>query len=279
MAEILRLLGVSALLIGLVSCTKAKLSCPAAARELYSPSALFRGALGVLSGRADAVYVLSAKYGLLPLDQVVAPYDQTLKDADRADRAAWAASVFAALQRRHGASFQGITFEFHAGEAYRHPLEELLVGAGAACTCPVQGLAMGERLAFYAGRLAKPAGSEVTVAAAVPESPPGMHDLLAVMAAMQGQELTTGTGAPFRVEQVTPERVVVVPDSTKKPRPISWRELEQGWAFLLHHRMMTLGQVREVASEANPADVFALLGRMPGVRVESGRPLRLRLFE
>lgn len=135
--------------IGLISCTKSKTAYPAPARELYSPSALFRGALGYLEGRADVVYVLSAKYGLLPLDQVAEPYDLTLKDATPAYRRAWALGVLRDLQARYGVSLNGVVFEFHAGEAYTVVLRPLLEAAGATCVSPVEGLPIGGRLHFY----------------------------------------------------------------------------------------------------------------------------------
>lgn len=74
----------------MISCTRSKTAYPAPARVLYSPSALFRGAVRYLTARAGAINVLLAKYGLLSLDQVSAPYDQTLKDATQGERTAWA---------------------------------------------------------------------------------------------------------------------------------------------------------------------------------------------
>lgn len=135
--------------IGLISCAKSKTKFPAPARELYGPSALFRGALGYLEGRADVVYVLSAKYGLMPLDQVAAPYDQTLKDFDPTYRKAWAVGVLRDLKQRHGSKLGGVVFEFHAGEAYSAHLRPLLEAAGATCVSPVEGFTIGERLHFY----------------------------------------------------------------------------------------------------------------------------------
>lgn len=135
--------------IGLISCTKSKTPYPAPARELYSPSALFRGALGYLEGRADHIYVLSAKYGLLPLDEVAAPYDQTLKNESPAYRRDWALKVLREIQARHGQSLVGLTFEFHAGEAYSSQLRPLLEAAGATCISPVEGMRFGGRLHFY----------------------------------------------------------------------------------------------------------------------------------
>jgi hypothetical protein len=50
------------------SCTKSRTTYSIAARELFQPSALVRGALRYLEGRVDCIYILSSKYGLLPLD-------------------------------------------------------------------------------------------------------------------------------------------------------------------------------------------------------------------
>jgi len=97
----------------------------------------------------DCVYVLSAKYGLLPLDEVIAPYDVTLKNATPTQRHLWAAQVLSDLQERHGRVLQGVEFEFHAGEAYRRELWPMLEAAGARCESPVAGLKIGERLRFY----------------------------------------------------------------------------------------------------------------------------------
>lgn len=142
--------GGDSLLIGLISCTKAKLPQPVPAGELYSPSHLFQGARRSLAGRADLTYILSAKYGLVPPDRVIAPYDQTLKAMGPDERERWAGQVFAELVRRHGESVSGITFEFHAGSAYQSDLEPLLRAAGAACISPVGGMTIGRRLQFYA---------------------------------------------------------------------------------------------------------------------------------
>lgn len=266
------------MLIGLISCTKAKTPYPAPARELYSPSGLFRGALRTLEGRADAIYVLSAKYGLLPLDQVVAPYDQTLKDASPADRANWARAVVQALHARHG-SLNKVTFEIHAGMAYRNPLESLLQREGGVCTCPVDGLSMGQRLAFYAqGAPARPA--QVPTAAWPARAPAQTvtdSDLHTFIGGLTGRTLQTGTGKPFLVEQVTAERVVVVPEETKKPRPIRWAEVEGAHAMLLRKGAITLADVRAESSEANPAYVFALLAELPDVTLVHDRPMRLEL--
>lgn len=263
------------MLIGLISCSKAKTPYPAPARDLYSPSDLFKGALKNLSGRADAMYVLSAKYGLLPMDKIVEPYDQTLVNASPAERNIWAQGVLHALQQRHGSSLAGITFEIHAGMAYRAPLEALLRDAGAECSCPVEGLAMGQRLAFYAGMAAAKPADSGSVLAKKPAIIP-VH-LPEALRGLRGKNVTTGTGASFEVSQVTVTGITVVPERTLKPRTIRWREIEGAHVALLQRRSLTLAEVREAASEANPAYVFALLGCLPNVELIRDRPMKLVL--
>jgi len=80
-------------LIALLSCPKSKTSYPAPARELYSASPRFRKALAYMLPYADDVYVLSARYGLVTLDEPLEPYEQTLKTTSTAARRAWAGRV------------------------------------------------------------------------------------------------------------------------------------------------------------------------------------------
>lgn len=135
--------------IALLSCTKSKAPCPAPARDLYAPSALFRKALAYVEPQVDLVYVLSAKYGLVTLDQPLEPYELTLKTMPAEQQAAWASQVLGQIQVRHGTNLTGFTFEFHTGVEYRKHLERHLRRAGATCTCPVEGLPIGDRLHYY----------------------------------------------------------------------------------------------------------------------------------
>jgi len=135
--------------VALISCTKTKTSYPAPARELYGASPLFRKALAYVEPRVDEVLVLSAKHGLVTLDQPLEPYEQTLKAMGTAERRLWAERVFRQIREHFGGSLEDITFEFHTGTEYRADLEGLLTRAGATCTCPVEGLGIGERMSFY----------------------------------------------------------------------------------------------------------------------------------
>jgi hypothetical protein len=135
--------------VGLVSCSKAKLDHAAPARELYSKSALFRGARCHVERTCDRWFVLSAKHGLVKPEQVLEPYNQTLNDASPAERRAWSATVLAQLQAELG-DLRGTTFEAHAGAAYLYfGLADGLIRLGAGVENPLDGLGLGKRLQFY----------------------------------------------------------------------------------------------------------------------------------
>jgi len=135
--------------VGLVSCSKSKLDHPAPARELYSPSHLFRGARCYVERTCDRWFVLSAKHGLVRPEQVLEPYDQTLDKASRAERRRWGDVVLAALETEVG-DLRGITFEVHAGATYLNfGLVDGLRARGAQVDNLVQGLRQGERQHFY----------------------------------------------------------------------------------------------------------------------------------
>ncbi|MFJ5635214.1 DUF6884 domain-containing protein [Streptomyces goshikiensis] len=69
-------------LVVVIPCSGAKTSHPAAAGQLYTGSLHkhARRTADALTAQGGTVLVLSARHGLLPLDQVIEPYDQTWKD-------------------------------------------------------------------------------------------------------------------------------------------------------------------------------------------------------
>ncbi|WP_146151868.1 DUF6884 domain-containing protein [Ahniella affigens] len=74
--------------IALVSCAKSQHTQPIAAKDLYT-SALFRASRRFAERFADDWYILSAAYGLLHPDQVVAPYERPLNTLTRSERQTW----------------------------------------------------------------------------------------------------------------------------------------------------------------------------------------------
>jgi hypothetical protein len=77
--------------IALVACCGQKLDRAAPAGDLYT-SPLFKKA-AAYARTFDGWYILSAKYGLVRPDAVIAPYDCTLLKMRKADRLAWGRKV------------------------------------------------------------------------------------------------------------------------------------------------------------------------------------------
>lgn len=79
------------------NCTAKKLDRPAPARELYLGPSVRRTAKAVdearRAGARVALYIISARHGLLREDQVVEPYDETLSGRRRDEVKKWAAEV------------------------------------------------------------------------------------------------------------------------------------------------------------------------------------------
>ena len=129
--------------VGLVSCSKAKLDRPVPARELYSASDLFRKASRYCETNCDGWFILSAKHGLVHPDQVLEPYDLTLKNLPRPELREWGRRVAKQLR-----DLGNVRFEAHAGRDYIWPLEDV----GIRVTNPLAGLSFGHRLRWYLER-------------------------------------------------------------------------------------------------------------------------------
>src|SRR6266481_3140972 len=83
--------------IVLLSCVKSKRAYRCKASYMYT-SPLFRKMMAyALSLKPKSVYILSAKYGLLRPDDIIEPYEQTLKKMSARDRQQWARTVITKL--------------------------------------------------------------------------------------------------------------------------------------------------------------------------------------
>jgi hypothetical protein len=136
--------------VGLVGCVKTKLRHAVAAKDLYI-SPLFLGRRAYVERSCQRWLILSSLRGLIDPDEVIEPYEQTLKTASMAERRRWSHLVLQSLDERFG-DVSHLSFEIHAGKDYiDYGLVEGLIRRGARVELPVQGLTMGEQLAFYAG--------------------------------------------------------------------------------------------------------------------------------
>lgn len=136
--------------IVLISCASKKLKEAAPAEELYT-SPLFKSSLAYArSLKPDAIYVLSAKYGLLPLSETIPPYEETLNTKTAAEVEFWAEMVREQLFRV--GDFEKDTFVFLAGDAYRKYLMPHLRHV----EVPLKGRGIGKQLQFLKHALITP---------------------------------------------------------------------------------------------------------------------------
>lgn len=127
-----------------LSCVSKKrnYSCPAS--DMYI-SDLFKKSLAYATKITDHtnVYILSAKYGLLELDQQIEPYELTLNIMNKKQRKEWANKVLMQCKDKD------ISFDeeavFLCGEKYR----EFLMKEFKNSTAPLKHMGIGEQLAFY----------------------------------------------------------------------------------------------------------------------------------
>lgn len=140
--------------IALISCSKEKKGYPSPAWELYSASKLFSLSYQYAKKNADKIYILSAKYNLVAEDQVISPYNQTLKEMNRQKQLNWATDVLEALGRECNLSSDH--FILLAGNTYCRDLIQHLPNH----SMPLDGLRMGERMS----RLKKLLEGSVSVA-------------------------------------------------------------------------------------------------------------------
>lgn len=128
--------------IVLISCVSKKLSSKAKAGNLYT-SVLFKLNLKFAkSFNTEHIYILSAKHGLIDLDDIIAPYDLTLNNMKTNDIKAWSSRVLAQLKDK--CDLQKDYFIFLAGEKYRKYLIPHIVSYD----IPLQGKRIGEQLQY-----------------------------------------------------------------------------------------------------------------------------------
>jgi hypothetical protein len=133
--------------IVLIACVKSKLPYRAKAKDLYI-STLFRSNMEYAHRlNPDDIYILSAKYGLVELEEEIDTYNLTLNGMGEAEKKAWAERVIASLQQK--ADLQNDYFIILAGNNYRkHIIPHLN-----SFEIPLEGLSFGQQLAELKQRL------------------------------------------------------------------------------------------------------------------------------
>jgi len=126
--------------IVLLSCSKAKRTYPCESRLLYDASNLFSKSLAYAQSLSNDIFVLSSKYGLVDLDTIVEPYDETLNDKSSDELSDWGEKVIGQLKQR--VDIDNSTFIILAGKNYYNPIYNYLKNV----KLPLFGLSFGERL-------------------------------------------------------------------------------------------------------------------------------------
>jgi hypothetical protein len=142
----------------LIACSGSKAAAAAPAAQLYQGD-LFRKSLAWAQRQGCAeVAILSARHGLLPLDQVVAPYDERLVQATLPQRRRWAERVLAQLLQRWPLG-EACELVFLAGRRYAEPLVELIHAAAPHTQIrrPLAGRGIGSQKGWLARQLRGPA--------------------------------------------------------------------------------------------------------------------------
>src|SRR5450759_2994064 len=126
----------------LIPCVSQKLSHAALAKDLYV-SSLFKFCLRYAKTlKPDLIFILSAKYGLVALDQPLEPYNDTLNTKRDAEIRQWAQGVV--QQLRSKVDLERDTVIFLAGEKYRRHL----IGQIRQPEIPLMGLSIGRQFNF-----------------------------------------------------------------------------------------------------------------------------------
>ncbi|MCL4418420.1 MAG: hypothetical protein M1308_18845 [Actinobacteria bacterium] len=84
----------------LISCVKEKLKTPAKAKDLYVSDLFKKSYRYAQLLKPGNIFILSAKYGLLEPEQIIEPYDETLKTKSSTEIREWSKKVIKALKEK-----------------------------------------------------------------------------------------------------------------------------------------------------------------------------------
>lgn len=141
----------------LVGCVKTKGPDPLPAKDLYR-SELWRRRRAYAEASGVPWWVLSAEYGLVDPEAVIAPYDTVMGSLALGRRHVIGKAVAADLEAALG-DLSGKRIEIHAGNEYVETVAPFLRARGAIVRRPLLGIAFGPSLAWYGQRLGLAAGS------------------------------------------------------------------------------------------------------------------------
>lgn len=132
----------------LVSCVSSKCARAAPAKDLYD-SHWFKKARRYAEASGCPWFVLSAKYGLVAPNKVIAPYNTALNVMSARRRRQWASDVMVQLDQCMPRLKKVV---FLAGKRYREFLIASLKARKVLVAIPMEGLGIGEQLRWLSHR-------------------------------------------------------------------------------------------------------------------------------
>lgn len=133
--------------IALISGTSRKFDKPMPAGELYKKSPLFRYGIEFCQRQYNQVFVLSPKYGLLPVDKEIEPYDLALANIQRRAFKEWIEKVVEQIKQT---ILEGSELYVHAGKRFRKLIPYL---KDYQCHEPMANMGIGRQLKWYRKQL------------------------------------------------------------------------------------------------------------------------------
>lgn len=132
-------------MIYLIACSSTKLQTPAKACDLYQGQA-FKFSRQLAEKTGSDYFILSARYGLLDPNEVIAPYDEYLAKMPKAQRTTWAINTARQIKAK---GLQGQAVTFLAGSLYTEPLAQLFTHA----MRPLANMGIGQQLNYLKTQL------------------------------------------------------------------------------------------------------------------------------
>lgn len=134
----------------LVGCGRKKALCSLCpARHLYLGN-VFKARAAYAEADGVPWWIISAKHGLLYVDQMIRPYDVSMESMRPCIRAAWGRAVVSDLVNAlRKANVIPTVVEIHAGAKYVSAVRPPAESAGLEITTPLAGLGIGKQLRWY----------------------------------------------------------------------------------------------------------------------------------
>lgn len=134
-------------MIVFLSCGKTKAKCECKACEMYQGDLFKKSFEYAKTLNPRKIYILSAKYKVLELDDVISPYELTLNKMSKRERKKWAYECYLQLKAKEQDFNEEVIFL--CGENYRKYLSQLFKNSKS----PLQGISFGNQLKFYNSKI------------------------------------------------------------------------------------------------------------------------------